>query len=66
MILVVVIVAGVLMVVGLLIGWSLAEMAFSQRSRRQARLQRRLNAERQALRDSGELARLARFFEDES
>lgn len=60
------IVGGVLLTLGLCVGWSLAEAALSQRARRQAEFQRRLNAECQALRESRELARLTRFFDNES
>lgn len=49
MVLAIVIAAGFLIVVGLCVGWSMADMAYSQRSRRQAACQRRLNEEWQSL-----------------
>jgi hypothetical protein len=42
---------GLLLVFGLLVGWSLAEAALSQRARRQAEFQRRLVEQYRTLRE---------------
>lgn len=51
MVLVWVIAGGVVLTVGLCLGWSLAEAALSQRARRQAEFQRRLAEQYRALQE---------------